>query len=291
MNWTIYCHTHVETNRRYVGLTKRTMLQRWDEHILIAMRMVKNGRWHFPNTIRKYGSDAFSHQILEVCSSLEVANLAEECWIELFDTRNPEKGFNTAKGGQHTPHPVKNPWDRPGFREKHPSTIEACFTPEARAKQKASLNTSESRAKRSAATQASMADPVVQEKRQVFQKDPEYRERISQSLKASLATEEAKIRQSEAARLANARPEVKAKISTASRAVQSRPDVKERHREAVREAQNRPEVLEKRRAYRASPETKAKISKSSLGRKHSPEAIARMRDMYWLKIVEPVLMA
>ncbi len=117
MKWTIYCHQHIESGRRYVGLTKLTMLKRWNSHVHSSNR--KKGGWsHFANAIRKYGKDAFSHEILEVCSDLEVANLAEESWIELLETRNPEKGFNLAKGGAHTPHPVKNPWDRPEFRDK-----------------------------------------------------------------------------------------------------------------------------------------------------------------------------
>ncbi|OPZ38227.1 MAG: GIY-YIG catalytic domain protein [Synergistetes bacterium ADurb.BinA166] len=115
--WTIYCHTHVESGRRYVGLTRKTWRQRWDQHVCQARR-ANVSRNHWYNAIRKYGKDAFSHEVLEVCSDLEVANLAEECWVEFFDTRNPEKGFNLVKGGLHTPHPVKNPWDRPEFREK-----------------------------------------------------------------------------------------------------------------------------------------------------------------------------
>jgi len=94
------------------------MAQRWSQHVTQS-RSTKNGRWHFPNAIRKYGPQAFSHEVLEVCCDLSVANLAEECWIELFDTRNPEKGFNLAKGGQHIPHSIrKNPWDDPEYRER-----------------------------------------------------------------------------------------------------------------------------------------------------------------------------
>lgn len=114
--WTIYCHTHVESGRRYVGLTKKTMRQRWSAHVYRALRRMDQS--YFPNAIRKYGPEAFSHEVLEVCHSLEVANLAEECWIELLDTRNPEKGFNLARGGQHVPHPTRNPWDRPEYRAK-----------------------------------------------------------------------------------------------------------------------------------------------------------------------------
>jgi hypothetical protein len=121
--FTVYCHIHIESGRRYVGLTKLTMKKRWNRHVYHAMRSSGVGRGHFQNVIRKYGKDAFSHEVLEVCTDLEVANLAEQCWIEFYDTRNPLKGFNLMKGGGHTPHPVKNPWLRPGFREKQMEAV------------------------------------------------------------------------------------------------------------------------------------------------------------------------
>jgi len=290
--WTVYCHVHAESRRFYVGLTKKRMLQRWQEHVCNASKKRGKGCQHFWNAIRTYGKEAFSHHVLGVTSDLGEANRLEDLWIFLLDSTDPEKGFNLAKGGAHTPHPVKNPWDRPGFREKYPKDqIRHCFTTESRAKSKAALNTPESRARRSAAAKVVMADPAVQEKRRVFQQDPSYRDGIAESLRASLADPGAKSRQSEAARLANARPEVRERLSAASKEAQSRPDVKARHSAAVREAQNRPELLEKRRAYRASPETKAKISAASRGKRHSPEAIARMKDVYWRRFVEPVLAA
>lgn len=114
--WTIYCHTHIESSRRYIGLTSQTWQKRWKNHVNTAKN--SKGCFHFPNAIRKYGKDAFSHEVLEICDTLEDANAAEVRWIARFDTRNPEKGFNLRKGGQHTPHPVKNPWDRPEYRKK-----------------------------------------------------------------------------------------------------------------------------------------------------------------------------
>lgn len=120
--WTLYCHIHIETGRRYVGLTSQTMMQRWKIHISKA-KSSKGGRWHFPNAIRKYGPDAFSHEVLEFCHSLEVANLAEECWIEFYDTMNSEKGFNVLKGGTHIP--VDE--DNIDFKIRHKA---ACNTPE-----------------------------------------------------------------------------------------------------------------------------------------------------------------
>lgn len=135
MAWTIYCHTHTDTGRRYVGLTSRTWQRRWAQH-LVQSRSTKGGRWHFPNAIRLHGKDAFDHHVLEVCETLETANAAEERWIEEYDTRNPEKGFNLRKGGSHTPHLVDaNYWDRPGFRERMSAILrEAASKPESRRK-------------------------------------------------------------------------------------------------------------------------------------------------------------
>lgn len=118
IKWTIYCHVHIKSGRRYVGLTKLTMLQRWNRHVYNSMKLDGIGYSHFANAIRKYGKDAFDHEVLETCFSVEEANAAEERWIEHFGTRDPEKGFNLAPGGAHTPHPKRNPWDQPGFRRK-----------------------------------------------------------------------------------------------------------------------------------------------------------------------------
>ena len=116
--WTIYCHTHVASGRRYIGLTKMGVMKRWNRHVYSANRGLGKGFSHFANAIRKYGKNAFSHEVLEVCDSLESANAAEERWIKHFDTRDPDKGFNLLPGGSHAPHPVKNPWDRPEYRER-----------------------------------------------------------------------------------------------------------------------------------------------------------------------------
>ena len=59
---------------------------------------------------------------------MEIANEAEEKWIEFYKTRNPESGFNLAKGGSHVPHPIrKNPWDDPEYRIKAFANISKNF--------------------------------------------------------------------------------------------------------------------------------------------------------------------
>ena len=118
VHYTIYCHTHIESGRRYIGLTKKTTAFRWNQHVQNSKKKTGKGCRHFWNAIRKYGKDAFSHEVLEVHTDLDQANLAEEWWIRQLDTRNPEFGFNLSRGGYHVKRPVSNPWDRPDYRAK-----------------------------------------------------------------------------------------------------------------------------------------------------------------------------
>jgi len=164
--WTVYCHIHAATGRRYVGLTKKTLLQRWNQHVYTANRTkVGKGVSHFANAIRAYGKEAFSHEVLGFCNTLEEANLLEEDRIEFYDTRNPAKGFNLVKGGSHVPHPIKNPWDRIEYREKALENLKNIHqlsqTAEARFKRKSTFQTSESRSKRSDSSKETRMRPEV----------------------------------------------------------------------------------------------------------------------------------
>jgi len=198
MSWTVYCHTHAESGRRYIGLTKQTMERRWAEHVSKA-KSAKGGRWHFPNAIRKYGKNAFAHDILAVCETLEEANRIEQDKIEEFRTRDPRFGFNLAEGGQHKPHSIrKNPWDDteyranmqrlarerwedPSYRGRAVASSQSQWTPEyraehlsrfiaagqtaaARAANRVALNSPESKARMSVATKASNSRPEVKAK-------------------------------------------------------------------------------------------------------------------------------
>lgn len=118
VKFTIYCHTHIESGRRYIGLTSRTMERRWSQHVCQSRR-AKGKNAHFANAIRKYGKDAFSHEVLEVHSTLEEANAAEIRLIDEFRTRDPEFGFNLAKGGGYKPDVARrNPWNDPSYRAR-----------------------------------------------------------------------------------------------------------------------------------------------------------------------------
>lgn len=183
------------------------MMKRWNSHVYTANR-IKDGKAavtsHFPNAIRKYGKDAFSHEVLETCGTLEEANLAEEKWIAHFDTRDPEKGFNLAKGGGCVPNPEKrNPWDDPAFRAKMEATalprfIAAGLSPEARAASRAALATPEGKAALSRGVSRHYEDPGNRARQSAsvaaLHRDPEIHASFQNGLRTADANKRARTR-------------------------------------------------------------------------------------------------
>lgn len=142
-------------------------MHRWNQHCAQAQKSKGSRRWHFPNAIRKYGKDAFSHKVLGVFSKLKLANAAERYWIEYLNTRNPQKGFNLAPGGDHVPHPVNTDyWKDPAYIAGQSKRMKALWKDSVwvlnnRAANKAALNTPESKAKRSLASKEVRSRPEV----------------------------------------------------------------------------------------------------------------------------------
>ena len=244
--WTIYCHTHVESGRRYIGLTKKTMKQRWNQHILNAKSKTGKGCQHFWNAIKKYGKDAFSHQVLSVSLTVEEGNWFEKFWILMFDTTDVEKGFNLSKGGNHTPHPVKKDyWSDPdyraaaSFRSKKLWRNPSFRINHARVMQKA-LNTSDYKAKQSQSQKQRAETPDgLKHLRKIANPGkiltPEHRAKIS----ANDGTKN---------------PETLRKISEAVKTAWQNPIIRNRMLEA----------FQKRSL--PSPETRTKISAAGMGR-------------------------
>lgn len=250
--YTIYCHTHIESGRRYIGQTVKTLKQRWNQHVYKARVTSSRGCSKFWNAIRMYGRDAFSHQVLEVCVTSEEANEAEEAWIYSFSTRHSEFGFNLARGGSHTPHPIKNPWDRPGFREKNITAS------------KAGLNTKESRARRSVASTKLWSDP-------------EQKKKLSDAVTESHSRSEVKARLSAAQSGKVLSEEHKAKISqnNAMRDPEIRAKAAARTKKAMEDSTIRAKCATNL-GKKTSEETKARISAAAIGRRLPPEWRANM---------------
>lgn len=95
----VYLHTNLINGKRYVGITSRGAEVRWG----------KNGtyygeRTYFRRAIEKYGWDNFKHEILFGGKrfSGRVAKRLEQDLISLYDTFNPEHGYNLTLGGDGT---------------------------------------------------------------------------------------------------------------------------------------------------------------------------------------------
>lgn len=90
--WYIYCHT-APNGKRYIGQTRTVPEVRW-----------RNGHGYatqpyFKRAIDKYGWDNIKHVVLCSVSNQEYADFLEQWFIEKWDTTNPDKGYNCAKGG------------------------------------------------------------------------------------------------------------------------------------------------------------------------------------------------
>lgn len=100
--FTIYCHTCTVTGKKYVGQTRKTMKTRWTEHVSAAFSFV--GCQALGRAIRKYGRDNWTHEVIEICTSQDDANIAEAKWIAQLNTIAP-LGYNLDLGGVVPRHP------------------------------------------------------------------------------------------------------------------------------------------------------------------------------------------
>lgn len=58
-----------------------------------------SGSW-FKVVFNKYGKENFKCEMIEECETLQIQNEREIFWIEYYQSRNPDKGYNLAKGGE-----------------------------------------------------------------------------------------------------------------------------------------------------------------------------------------------
>lgn len=94
----IYVITNLVNGKMYVGQTVMSVLARFRRHLNGAFS--PNGKdFHFLRAIRLYGKENFQISILCSCSSQEELNLMEDLYILSRDTMNPEKGYNSRRGG------------------------------------------------------------------------------------------------------------------------------------------------------------------------------------------------
>lgn len=85
----IYKTTNLINGKIYVG-------QKSSDYLCESY--LGSGR-HLKCSINKYGVENFQREIIEFCNSVDHLNEREIYWIEKLDARNPEVGYNIAKGG------------------------------------------------------------------------------------------------------------------------------------------------------------------------------------------------
>lgn len=97
MSFLIYKHTNKTSGKSYIGLTGRTIIQRWNEHCYQAL--VLESPVHFHRAIRLYGKDDWKSTVLEDnIPSVVEAQTFEKAYILKYDTF--ENGYNSTLGGE-----------------------------------------------------------------------------------------------------------------------------------------------------------------------------------------------
>ena len=107
----IYKHTNKINGKIYIGQTTQDPERRWQNGISAYQH-----NEHFINSIKKYGWESFEHEILLDNLTKEEMEYWEDYYIEYYDTRNPDKGYNINKGGQSSP--FTELWKNQDFRDK-----------------------------------------------------------------------------------------------------------------------------------------------------------------------------
>lgn len=94
----VYIHTSPK-GKRYVGITSRDVHERWG----MSGNGYKDNKYFYA-AIQLYGWDAFRHDIIAKNLSLSAASAVESSFIKIYNTMNPDKGYNQTSGGN---------WSRP----------------------------------------------------------------------------------------------------------------------------------------------------------------------------------
>lgn len=93
----IYKITNLIDGKVYIGQTVNYR-KRKANHIS-KLRNRKHHNEHLQNAFNKYGEKAFKIELIKECKIEELEEL-EKYYIELYDSCNPEKGYNMVNGGQ-----------------------------------------------------------------------------------------------------------------------------------------------------------------------------------------------
>lgn len=111
----VYKITCLITMKCYIGITSRSLKERWDSHCCT------NYCPKLSKAIKKYGKENFIIEEIDGANSLSELNYKEQHWIYKLNTI--EDGYNVLKGGRY------NPSEKTG-KTKTKRVSKTCFTSE-----------------------------------------------------------------------------------------------------------------------------------------------------------------
>lgn len=93
--FTVYMHTNMINNKKYVGITSRKPEHRW-----FHGKGYPHNKY-FTSAINKYGWDNFKHEILYTDLTEEEACLKEQELIKFYKSNQHDYGYNLESGGRY----------------------------------------------------------------------------------------------------------------------------------------------------------------------------------------------
>lgn len=90
----IYKIENMINHKAYVGQTKRSIIERWKEHLIDS----ETKNYSLYRAIRKYGKNNFNLSLLEECDN-DKLDERERYWIKQLNSYG-ETGYNMTEGGQ-----------------------------------------------------------------------------------------------------------------------------------------------------------------------------------------------
>ena len=95
----IYIIKNFVNGKRYIGQTVQSSQERFSQHIREAYtKGRKEYNYCLSRGIRKYGEESFDYAVLADKVPLDDLDLVEEHYIDMYQTTNPELGYNNSIG-------------------------------------------------------------------------------------------------------------------------------------------------------------------------------------------------
>ena len=115
----IYIIKNFVNGKRYIGQTGQSSQERFSQHIREAYtKGRKEYNYCLSRGIRKYGEESFDYAVLADKVPLDDLDLVEEHYIDMYQTTNPELGYNNSIGHRDTSN-FKKYKDMAKEEEKH----------------------------------------------------------------------------------------------------------------------------------------------------------------------------